>query len=368
MTTLATGARRKGWPFRRLALGFSPTPRPGLVLLAVGIGLGPHGLGVLTPSVVASLDPVVSMALAALGVLVGLGIDVRRPREFRLLAAATIESGITVVCVTAGAGFVLRLLGMQASWPLALMLGICAASSSTPAMRAPDESSDDDLHRIGDLDDVLPIVLSAVALAWSRSTAPLEMAALLGQVIGIAVLVALVAWLLLTQTAAESEQRVFVIGTLLLLGGAAAYLRLSALFLGLVAALCWNASGEEARDVVARDTRYLQHPLMVLILVDAGARVELSNGVMLLLAAYVALRITGKLLGGWMASRLDRELPRDFGLSLTAPGAIGVSIALNAFQSSRDSQGAASLLLVVAAGSLVLELLSYVTSGRGDRP
>ena len=60
-----------------------------------------------------------------------------------------------------------------------------------------------------------------------------------------------------------------------------------------------------------------------------------------------------------MASRLDRELPRDFGLSLTAPGAIGVSIALNAFQSARDSQAAESLLLVVAAGSLVANCSRY---------
>ena len=59
------------WTARtRLALGLSPTPRPGLVLIPLGMALGPHGLGVLSDSVLTIVDPAVSVALAALGAFV----------------------------------------------------------------------------------------------------------------------------------------------------------------------------------------------------------------------------------------------------------------------------------------------------------
>ena len=43
-------------------------------LLMMGIALGPHGLKILTPSVVLLLDPIVAMALAMIGVFVGLNV------------------------------------------------------------------------------------------------------------------------------------------------------------------------------------------------------------------------------------------------------------------------------------------------------
>ena len=46
---------------------------PGRAAAHVGIGLGPHGINLLTAASLSSLDPVVPVALAALGVLVGLG-------------------------------------------------------------------------------------------------------------------------------------------------------------------------------------------------------------------------------------------------------------------------------------------------------
>ena len=44
-------------------------------MLLVGICAGPYGLNLLSPSVVLLLDPAIAMALAMLGVFVGLGID-----------------------------------------------------------------------------------------------------------------------------------------------------------------------------------------------------------------------------------------------------------------------------------------------------
>jgi hypothetical protein len=57
-------------------------------------------------------------------------------------------------------------------------------------------------------------------------------------VAGVAIIVAFASWLLVGQTDAEREPQVFVVGALLLVGGAAAYLSLSALFAGCSPACC----------------------------------------------------------------------------------------------------------------------------------
>ena len=133
-------------------------------------------------------------------------------------------------------------------WLLALMLGICAAPSSTAADTAA-ESHQVLAARIGDLDDVLPIALGVMAVAWTRPGTPLAVTGLIAQGGLIALAVAFATWLLMTQTSSESEQRVFAIGALLLLGGAAAHLSLSALFMGLLAGVFWNVTGR--RRVIA---------------------------------------------------------------------------------------------------------------------
>ena len=50
------------------------------LLVIVGIGAGPYGLNLLSSPVLLLLDPAIAMALAMLGVFVGLNIDARRPR------------------------------------------------------------------------------------------------------------------------------------------------------------------------------------------------------------------------------------------------------------------------------------------------
>jgi hypothetical protein len=361
-TTAQPGRR---WPSRRLALGLSPTPRPGLVLLLVGLALGPQGLGVLSASVLTSLDPAVSAALAALGVLVGLHIQVRPHRELRLVAAASIEAGATILIVSGGV-VILHALS-AATEPalglLALMLGICAAPSSTAV-----EDSGEPHHavaaRIGDLDDVLPIVAGVLAVAWTRSGTALSVTGLIVQGGLIALAIAAAAALLTAQTPSASEQRVFSIGALLLLGGAAAHLGLSALCVGLLAGLFWNTTRLAGRDPIARDIQSLQHPLVFLLLLVAGARLELSLALFGLVAAYMVFRIVGKMTGAWLAGRAAPDLPHDLGLSLSAPGVVAIAIALDLLQAQQGSETSVRLFAIVIAGSLGSELLSWLASRR----
>ena len=351
----------------RLALGLSPFPRSGLVLLAVGAALGPYGLNILSASVLSSLDPVISVALAALGTLVGLGLRVRQPREALFFGASSLEAGLTTLVVGAGVLTVPLLQLPLESWIFALLLGTCAASSATTAGTSADEEATP-AARIGDLDDVFPIVAGGLALAITRDVSLASAVSLVLLAALIALVMALAGWLLVAQTAVESEQHVFVAGTLLLIGGATAYLSQSALFGGLVAGLYWNVAGGPARERISQDIRYFQHPLLVLLLLVAGARFVPSLNTAILGLAYLVCRTAGKFVGGQLARRVvGGSLWQDPGLTLLAPGLTGVAFALNVLQVSGQADWALSLLAIVVTGSVGSELLSLFVRPRGHR-
>jgi hypothetical protein len=306
-------------------------------------------------------DLVVSVALAALGVLIGLGLDIRRPGEGRLLAAASVEAGLTVLTVGAGLlalGTVQPLSGAE-GWLAALVLGICAAASSTAPEAEAGPSSRNLIDRVGDLDDVLPILLGGIALALVRSSSPVDAAWLTGQAVGLALIIACSGWLLVTHASSDSEQGVFTLGTIFLLGGAAEFLSLSPLLAGLVAGACWSAFGGDTRDRISRDVRHMQHLLVVMLLLIAGARVGLPANPWLFCFAYVVLRTAAKLAGGRLLRRIAAEaggdLPPRLGFRLLSPGVVAVAFALSA---TRTADPSGTVLLVAVVGSIASELVS----------
>jgi uncharacterized membrane protein SirB2 len=350
------------WLWSRLALGLSPTPLPGLLLIA-GLVIGPSGVNLLSRNTLVYLDPAVSAALAALGVLIGLGFDIRRPGEVRLLGAATVEAALVLVLVGAGVLWAaIQPAPTASTWLMAGVLGVCASASSTLAV--PDSASSDSLAtRIGDLDDVLPIVLGGVMLAAIREATPAMVTWLTVQSIGLAVAIAYGAWLLVDQSSSESEQRVFTIGAVLLLGGAAEFLSMSALWMGLVAGFVWNLARGHARERIATEIRYMQHPLVVLLLLIAGARASFSTPVGVLIVVYTALRLIGKLAGGRLVRRMiSTELPSQFGLLLISPGVIAVAFALNVQNANANAAG--EFLSIVVGGSIISELISRLMRSR----
>jgi hypothetical protein len=357
-------SRASRWLWSRLALGLSPTPIPGALLL-IGLGIGPSGINLLSRNMLGYLDPAVSVALAALGVLIGLGFDLRRPDETRLLSAATIEAALVMILVGAGVFLAQWSQPSPDTAPLlmAFVLGICASSSSTLVL--PDSSSTDSpAARIGDLDDVLPIVLGGFLLATLREASPESVAWLTLESIGLAVAVACGSWLLIAQSTSESEQRVFTIGAVLLLGGAAEFLSISALWMGLFAGIVWNFARGDTRERIAAEVRVMQHPLVVLLLLIAGARASFTAEVGIFIVLYTALRLVGKLAGGRIVSRISPDLPPQYGLFLISPGVISIAFALNV--ESANAEGAAEFLSIVVGGSFLSELISRVMRSKAE--
>ena len=346
----------------RAAFGLRPVTAPVMVFLPIGFVLGPSGANVLSLAALTQLDVVISIVLATLGVFIGIAAGTQRGFVRRLLTASTVEASITILAVGGATYALLNAWEMPSAIPyvlVALVLGLCASASAAPSVGETDDRARRVAAQVADLDDVLPIVLGGAALAMIGAGGPSAVVAValsLGLGLGIAVS----GWLLF-ERAEGAERDVFVLGTLALLGGSAAYLETSPLLAGLAAGWLWARTPGQTERVVAAHLRKVQHPLVVLLLIAAGASLQPSVAGVWLFAPYLVFRTAGKLAGGWMASRLASEVaPADLGAYLIPPGVIGIAFALNVLQVSPAA--AAPIVFAVSAGAIVSELLAVIVT------
>jgi hypothetical protein len=349
------------------ALDWSTGGFPALLLLLSGAALGPHGLVLLTPQAMALLDPATPVALAALGVVAGLSVPTGRADRWVVAASGT-QAMVTAILVAA-AVFKAGPAAMTVSpfppwWIVALVLGLSAATSSS-LPPDPTRSSHDVAVRLGVQDYLLPIVIGGVLLAFLRDPSPAAALLLAAQATLIAVVIAIAGWLLLVQASTLAEQRVCVFASLLLLGGAADYLSMSALLVGLVAGACWQLAGSAVREYIRRDVTYVQHSLLVLILLLAGARADFSPAALTLSIAYVAVRTGGKLLGGWLATPVSEVIPRDTDVHLISPGVFGVAFASNVVRAGGPEF--IPLLTVVVIGTIASSLIAALARSEAGK-
>lgn len=148
-------------------------------------------------------------------------------------------------------------------------------------------------------------------------------------------------------------------GALALLGGGAAYVGGSALLAGFIAGLVWSRR-PAAVAVLNRYLGKLQHPLIVVLLLIAGASLAPTMLVAWLAVPVIVFRLTGKLLGASAAARVVGTAPAaSLGAALIAPGILGVAFGLQAAQvAPADGVAVAS---AAALATLVNELLGLVT-------
>lgn len=352
--------RSRRW---RLVFDWSATSVPVTMLLLVGMAAGPHGINLLTTDALSFLDPAMPVAIGSLGVLAGLAMGPRRPDSRRLLAAAWLGVAITMFVVAAGFGaaamFGLSFAG-ESTVPLLVTLGICASTSLT--LHAGDLLQPRSVvARVVELEVLLPVVAGGLLLAALRAQSASATAVLIIESCAVTAALAGAVWLLLTRVTSETEERVLVVSALLLVGGVAGALALSSLFGGLVAGLCWLYAGKRPRESIRRNTMFVQHPLLVLVLLVAGARTVLSPASLMLGGGYLALRMVGRLAGGAAAGRgLGAGAPSGLGLSLLWPGVFGVAFALDA----AITEGRGLLLSAVVVGTTLSEVVAILVNPR----
>jgi hypothetical protein len=342
------------------ALGLRPAFVPLIVFVPVGALLGPAGSGVLSARTLDALDTVISIALATLAVFVGIALGRVRRSAWRLMYASTAEGMLTTLVVAGACVLLLHMWGIPLDTPYgiaAAALGVAAAASAAPFVSDADDQSRRSAARVADLDDVLPIMLGAVVVSLAVSSGEYIVRDVLTTVM-VGAAVGIAGWLLL-ERAQGAERGVFVIGTVALLGGCAAYLRMSPLLAGLVAGFLWARLPGRTDDIAADDLRNAEHPLVVLLLIAAGAGLEPTLLGIWLLAPYVLYRTAGKVLGGGVASRLAPGLSTsDLGAYLLSPGVLGIAFILNLQQIIGET--AAPLVFAVTVGAVISEFLGFV--------
>ncbi|MCC6164043.1 MAG: hypothetical protein IT182_11910 [Acidobacteria bacterium] len=356
----------------RAMLGMTPVVAPAVLFVPIGVALGPSFGNVLSAPVLGSLDAVVTIALAVLGIFAGLALDLRERQDRRLFVAASVEALVTMGVVAGAFLFLLPAWDLPIALPaglLALTLGLCASVSS--AGGAEESSPTHGMAvRIADLDDVVPVVVSGVVVVILGSAAPVPLwtaltwllrTLLLGAAVGTA------GWLLFERAHSQAERNLFIAGSAALIGGTSAFLGLSPLLAGLMAGLVWVWLPGHADRVVRTDLRRVQHPLIVVLLLVAGASCEASVQAVWIAAPLVLFRFTGKLMGGWLAMRVQGLVTAsELGLQLTAPGLLGIAVALHLAQAVR-TQAAVTLLTAVVIATLASEALSLVLRPTDDR-
>lgn len=328
---VATGEWR--WlPHRRLALGLRSTPVPAFLFVGLGTALGPVGINLLGPSALAEVQALVWVALAVIGVFVGLGLA-NRPAD--MVGRAYLSGGLIALVTIPLLGGGLYLLLVQATAPVAGhvlagagLIAICASASA--ALHTADTSRPDVRRAayLADLDDV-PLLVAGVAVV--AALAGEGVALRLAVTIAGGAAIGLTGWLLF-ERADPAERGLFVAGTVLCLAGVGAYLGTSPLLSGCVAALLWVAMPGPADRITARDLQWMQHPLVALLLVIAGATVEWNAVVLWLTACTVILRIAAKLLASLAVTRVSVLPPGLLATVLLQPGVLGIALALNAGQ------------------------------------
>jgi hypothetical protein len=271
------------------------------------------------------------VALGTLGVFAGLALVPRARGAAFLLGAAFIESGMAVAIVFGAAWFLLIAQSVPLTSPILLVaLSLAAAAGASGAsglVEGPRREGDNAMH-VADLDDVLPILVAAASVGFATpGTGPNAIVALI-EPIAIGLASGTVGLLLFERTTGEAERAVYVLGVLALIGG---------------------------------DLRKFQHPLVVLLVVVAGAQALPGPLSVFLFAIFVVFRLSGKVIGGaaaaWLVPRVAGEV---LGAYLVSPGVMGIAIALNLQQIARADGGA--VVSAVAAGALVFEVVSAFVS------
>lgn len=320
----------------------------GAEYLLLGILLGPEVSGLISVSVVGEFAPFITLALGWIGAVVGAQFYFptlsRMPGvSFRV---AFIEALLSLTGVSAAMGAVLLWLFpitiTQAAVP-AIALGAIATASAPSGIAIVQRK----LGRVQPLTRQLAVATAIDALVAITAfgvllsvfhpgvaVRPRAPTATEWAVISIAIGVVGGALFHLFLGGERKIDRLFIglAGAIILVSGAAAYLRLSPLFPAmLVGIILVNTSPNpaEIKEVLGR----VERPLYFVLLIFAGAAWQSSQvGWVLPVVLFIAARTALKVGGAWLAAALSGATPQlgaGWGRALLGQGGLAIAIGLN---------------------------------------
>lgn len=354
----------------------------GVAFFGVGFVLGPHGAGLLSLPILDALDTVINLGLGWIGFLFGLQLrfyDLRKVPGRHYLAAL-VQALIAYGVVAFGLYLLLRALApseLGASGVLATVFGLAAiAATSTPTIPAlvcQDMGARGPLGPVLQLVtsfDALPAVLTlGVASCFEHPVLAVGMLGgflSLGIALGVGLLVGALFHLLTLVRYNDDQLLVLILGAVVFTAGAAHYLELSPLLVSLVAGSAVANLAQE-RHRTLRVFLSAEKPIYLLMLALAGALwAPTSLALLALAAAFVLLRIVGKLTGGLLVGPVAgiRVQGRwGMGLGLLGHGGMAVALAVCLQQNHTGPVGNVVLTATIVS-VFATTLLAPVTTRR----
>lgn len=338
------------------------------LLIILGAVLGPPVLDLLPLDVDEANELYAPTALTMVAFLLGGSLKrqtlAAHGREILIVSLTVV--GISVAVVSAG----LALLGTSAA--VALLLGAISAATAPAATRDVVHQSGrkgrfvDNLLGIVAIDDAWGLLAFSVMLTLvgvlsggDGSAALLHGLWEIGGAIGLGLAIGLPAAFLTGRLKPGEPTLIEALGIVFLCAGLALWLDLSFLLAGMT---CGATVVNLARhhEQPFHEIERIEWPFLLLFFVMAGASLEVAHlsGVGLIGVAYVVLRFSGRILGGWLAGMLAGLPAREgrlTGMALMPQAGVAIGMALVAAE--QFPQLGEAILAITISSTIVFELI-----------
>ena len=343
----------------------------GAEYLLLGILLGPQVSGVLSEEALRAFTPFMTLSLGWMGAMVGMRLYL--PALVRLRGVfyrvAFVQSLITLSVVTGSSIVILQwLFNVSTAYALvpSLVLGAVATGSAADAIELVVRRQGRESLVVRQLevavwmDSVIAIVTLALVLSLSHVPAP-QLArsptAVEWAVISVTIGVVGGALFHLFLGEERDEDRLFIslAGAIVLMTGAATYLRLSPLLPGLLlGAILVNTSRN--RTEIMRALTSVERPLYFVLLLCGGAIwTPSTNAWVLPVGLFLVMRGLAKVGGARLAARFNGMLPilgPNWGRALLGQGGLALAIAFNYL--TEENAFFPNIIFTAAIGSVLL--------------
>jgi Kef-type K+ transport system membrane component KefB len=344
----------------------------GIEYVVLGVVLGPL-LGILDASMARDIRPMLLLGAGALGMLAGLELAPaeRQRGAWRAAISITICTAVVVIGAPLGLAWLLGydLLGEQA-WTAALLLaGVVAVGSDGSVVQTVAQTigARGPAPAIGEAVATRVRALATIgfgllyALIDKQATLhlrePLEVAWALGLQLGAGVVLGLLFGVIVHRKLDDRTMLTVVVGMVLLAGGLAFTLGVSAIFVNFVAGLTFARSSPLAADAT-RMMRSIKQPFVIALYFFAGLEWVLGElWVYLLIIPFVVLRRLGRRLGGLLGGR-TAGWGSDYAPATIAPGGLTLAFALSFRLIYRTTPGVIDVYGPLVLALVLLELVS----------
>lgn len=347
----------------------------GVEYIALGIVLGPV-LGIIDPDMARDIRPVLLLGAGALGMLAGLELGpgnekVRAHGGWRAAIAITVSTAVMVIVLPLLVAWAFGYdIESEQSWTAALLLvGIVALGTDGAVIRtvASELGARGPAPLVGVAIATRVRALATIgfgllyALVEAKEVLtlrePIAVVQALGLQVGAGVIIGLLFGVVVHRKLDERTLLTVVVGMVLLAGGFAFALGVSAIFVNFVAGLTFARTSPHASEAT-RTMRSIKQPFVIALYFFAGLEwVMGALWVYLMIVPFLLLRWFGRKVGGLIGARLA-GWSTDLSPATFAPGGLTLAFALSIRLLYRDAPGIADVYGPLVVALVLLDLTS----------